>query len=107
VEVTSDQLRGWRERGYEDWLKQQQRLADMKVNREFALELAKANKGKALEEAALQVAAAQIYEVLMNFDATTLKEKLAGDPVNYTRLIHALAKLSDGGLKYERYRAEV
>jgi hypothetical protein len=97
----------WKEGGHEDWLKEQERLADMAAKREFALEIVKANQGSKIHEASLQLAASQIYDVITDFDPSTLKAALTGDPENYARLVNALSKLSEGGLKYERYRQEV
>lgn len=100
-------ISNWKDGGHQDWLKEQERLADMQAKREFALAIVKANEGSTIHEASLQVAASQIYEVLTDFDIATLKPALAGDPENYSRLVNALSKLSEGGLKYERYRQEV
>jgi len=55
-----------------------------------------------------KVAAAQIYELLMNYDPKVLKERLKeGDTSDYAKLVNVVARLSDGGLKHERYRDEV
>src|SRR5512138_3401294 len=79
----------------------------MRIRREFALDVVKANEGSQIHKAALQVAATQIYELLSDFEVETLKDKLSGDPENYARIVNAIAKLSDSGLKYEKYKAEV
>jgi len=79
----------------------------MRRAREFALQMVRENEGNAIQEAGLAIAATHIYELLLDFDPATLREKLDSEPANYARIVGALAKLSDGGLKYERYRAEV
>jgi len=108
IQIPNDQnITNWREGGFQDWLKEQERLQDMRAKREFALEIVKANEGSMIHEAGLQIAATQIYELLQDFDVKTLKEKLAGDPENYARIVNAIAKLNDVGLKFERYREEV
>jgi hypothetical protein len=106
-DLNASNVTNWQQGGYQEWLREQDRLEDMRIRREFALEVVRENKGSEIHEAGLQVAASQIYELLSDFDVNTLKEKLAGDPENYARIVNAIAKLSDGGLKYERYRAEV
>jgi hypothetical protein len=106
-ELNDQNVLNWRTGGYLDWLNEQARLDDMKARREFAMEIVKTNEGSAVHEAGLQIAASQIYELLSDFDVDTLKEKLQGDPENYSRIVNAMAKLSDSGLKYERYHAEV
>jgi hypothetical protein len=105
--ITEKNISDWYKGGYEDWLKEQSRLADMKARREFAMDVVRENEGSKIHEAGLQIAATQIYELLSDFDVESLKEKLAGDPANFSKIVNALTKLSEGGLKYERYRAEV
>jgi hypothetical protein len=56
----------------------------------------------------MKVAAAQIYELLMNYDPKVLNKRLKeGDTSDYAKLINVMARLSDGGLKQEKYRDEV
>lgn len=93
--------------GFNDWQKEQERLSDMKAKREFALEIVKENEGSQIHEAATQIAASQIYELLNDFDVASLKEKLEGNPKGFASLVQALSKLADSGLKYQRYHAEV
>lgn len=105
--ISDQNLINWKDGGYQDWLEEQTRLQDMRARREFAMEVVKENQGSHVHEAGLQIAASQIYELLSDFDVETLKEKLSGDPENFARVVNAMAKLSDSGLKYERYHAEV
>jgi hypothetical protein len=105
--LTKKMLVCWRRDGHPAWLKEQQRLEEMQLKREFALQMVRENSGTAVQEAGLQLAAVQIYELLMDLNPKSLKKKLTGDPANYMRLVTVLTRLSDGGLKYERYRAEV
>ncbi len=93
--------------GYQDWLKEQSRLDDMRIRRDFALQDVKENEGSKIHEAAVQIAASQIYEVLTDLNPDTITEQLKGNPEQYSRLINALAKLSDQGLRYQRYKDEV
>jgi hypothetical protein len=97
----------WRKSGHQLWLKQQERLDDMRSKREFAMDIVRENEGGEIQEASMQIAASQIYQVLIEFDLSSLEESLKDDPENYARIVNALFKLSDGGLKYQRYRAEV
>ena len=107
-EVSMGHLISWRQGGYQDWLWERERLIHMRLIREFAQEVVRENQGKEVQEAAIEIATSQIYEMLTEFDPKTLRERLKrGNPVDYTRMLTALARMSDGGLKYERYRAEV
>jgi len=107
ADVSESNLSNWKEGGFRDWELHQDRLETDKLKREFALELVKDNEGSKIHEATLQLAASQIYEVLTDFDVGPLKEMLADKPGLYPKVINSIAKLSEGGLKYERYREEV
>lgn len=97
----------WSRGGHQDWLKEQEQVFQMDRMRESALRMVQRNEGAKVSEAGLQLAAAQIFEVLLEFDPKVLKRKLNGDAEVYARLVHVMARLSEGGLKYEKYRAEV
>src|SRR5262249_50394297 len=105
--LNTDHLYRWKFGGYEDWLKDQARLDDMGRKRELAMQIVRDNEGGAFQQAGLHLAASQIYEALEAFDPDELKALLRLDPQVYPRLVQALFKLSDGNLKYDRYRAEV
>jgi len=83
-------------------------LTNIEKLREFALKVVQSNEGTIMQQAGMKMAAAQIYELLMNYDAQVLKERLKeGDAVDYAKLVNLMARLSDGGLKQEKYRDEV
>jgi len=106
-DLVEQNITNWFQGGYQEWLKEQTRLADMKLRREQAERLATENKGSQVHEASLQIASSMIYDVLTNFDAETLKEKLQQKPEHVAPLINALAKLSDQGLKFQRYQEQI
>jgi len=93
--------------GYTDWLKDQDRLEDIRAKREFAIEVIKANDGATIHEAAMQFMASQLYDVVVDFDLAKLKAQLSENPALYNDIASALAKLSKGGLEYARYRDQV
>ena len=105
--LNQQNLCNWKHGGHKDWLKQLDRLENMRAAREFALDVLRDHQDTTISEATLQLAASQIYEVITEFDPKTLKKQLRGDPENYARLVNTLFRLTDSGLKYERYRAEV
>ena len=108
IELPNDQnITNWRDGGFADWLKEQARLDDMRAKREFALEIVKQNEGGKIHEAGLNLAASQIFELLQDFDVAALKEGLAEDPENYSRIVGALAKISKEALNFEKYRDAV
>ena len=108
IEIPNDQnITNWREGGHREWLKEQERLADMRHKREFALEIVRQNEGSKLQEATLHLAASQLYEALTDFDINGLKESLADKPERYTEVVNALAKLSKGALDVEKFKDNV
>jgi len=100
-------MSAWKAGGHEDWLNEQAFLDDMKAKREFALEIVSQNEGGKIHEAGLNLAASQIFELLQDFDATAMKQLIATDPENYSRIVGALAKISKESLNYEKYRSMV
>jgi hypothetical protein len=107
IVLTDRQLAQWARGGYQDWLEAIRWVDRVKVIREFAREIVRLNKGQAIQEAALHVAAGHIYDLLTTLKPGSLNKKFKGDPENYARIIRALALISGGGLKHEEYRAKV
>jgi hypothetical protein len=105
IEIPNDQnLTNWREGGYADWLKENERLNDMRAKREFALRIVSENEGGKIHEAGLNLAASQIFELLQDFDVAAMKEKLAENPEEFSKLVSALARISKEALGFEKYR---
>lgn len=105
IEIPNDQnVTNWRDGGYADWLKENERLNDMRAKREFALRIVQDNEGGKIHEAGLNLAASQIFELLQDFDVSELKEKLSADPENYSKVVSALARISKEALGFEKYR---
>jgi hypothetical protein len=107
IVLTERCVSSWSRGGHQDWLKEQERLSQGERMMVSALKVLRDCQGTAIEEAGLKVAAAQIFQVLMDFDPKVLKKRLGRSAEGYAKLVHAMARLSDGGLRYERYRAEV
>src|SRR5437867_3615334 len=92
VVLKGKNLGKWKHGGHQDWLEERRRLEQMDKTREFALEVVKNSQGKVIAEAGLDVAAAQLYELLMNFDLQRLKKKLTERPEAYPKLVGILTK---------------
>jgi hypothetical protein len=108
IQIPNEQnVTNWLQGGYKDWLAENSRLADMQQKREFALRIVQENEGGKIHEAGLNLAASQIFELLQDFDVSTLKEQLAEDPENYSKVVSALARISKEALGFEKYRAAV
>lgn len=110
--VDDQNITNWRGKpaessGYNDWLKQEERLEDMSAKREFAMEIVKQNQGSQLHEATLHLAASQLYDAITDFDVTRLKDLLDESPENYAAIVNSLAKLSKGALDLRKYQDAV
>jgi hypothetical protein len=83
----------WRQTGYQRYLNQQERLSLIQSNHEAALDMVAANDTLTLPEAGLQIIASQYFEFLGELSPAALKEKLAEDPLKYTRFLNVYARL--------------
>jgi hypothetical protein len=105
--INEQNLTNWKDGGYQDWLKSNERLEQMRLLREQALDVVKDNEGSKVTEAALHLAAAQAYEILSDYDLSAFKDVLAEKPALYGKVVNGLAKISSEVLGYERFRTEV
>jgi hypothetical protein len=105
--VRPQNVSNWRANGFQKWLKQNERLQEMKDRREFALQMVKDNEDSNVSEAAMQLAASTIYEALDDLDTGAIKTLIREQPENFPKLVNSLAKVSDVGLKFKRYKSEV
>ena len=94
----------WKDKGYQRHLDQKERLAYVQANREAALDIIASEDTATLPEATLQIIASQYYDLLGDFSAASLKEKLAQDPLKYTRLISVFARLTREILNLKKHR---
>lgn len=102
--INEQNVTAWFQGGYQDWLKEQERLDDMRAKREFAMEIARENEGTRIHEAGLHTAASQIFEMLNDLDIEGIKDRLKEDPENYSRIIGALSKISKQALDFRKYK---
>jgi hypothetical protein len=89
--------------GYRDWLKDQQRIADCKMRHELTLDLARSAQGLASYQAAPKVAVAEICQTIVDLGPEGLKEAMQASPLNCFRLLNAMARLINSGLKCETH----
>ena len=99
-------LSSWRIGGHKDWLRQQERLEEMKARREFAFEIAQQSDG-AFQTASLAMSASQVYEALLDFDVGKLKARLTEKPELHSILVEAVAKLSRTGVGERKLQLEL
>src|ERR1044071_1885070 len=106
-QLTVEDLLLWQKTGHQDWLQERKQLAELEHIRDLARAVLKSGDGAVIQEASLQIVAARLYELLNWFSPKAFKKKTHQNLSDYARLVNALIKLSDSGLKYERYRAQV
>jgi hypothetical protein len=94
----------WRDGGYEEWLKHQERLEQMEAKTAYAVELAQSSDGAKFQEATLNLTAIQFFEVLNRFDPAKLASTLETRPEKFPALINSLAKLTREVTGLKRYQ---
>jgi hypothetical protein len=105
--VSAEQITEWQQDGHKEWVRERERLEGLDRLREMAKQVPGSSGGNLIQEAGLRMAADQIYEMLCWFNPKVFKKKVQENLADYARVIAMLVRLSEGGLKYERYRAEV
>lgn len=107
IELSPTEVRTWQESRETERLNQREQLEKFRRLRRFAAEVVQANLGCQLQELGLHLIASQAYELLSALDPRRLKEQLQDDLALYVHLLNAVSRLSDSGLEYEKYRAEL
>jgi len=106
-DIKKENVGEWRIGGYQDWVLEQERLAEMKARRETSVNIVKDNLDGNPHETVLQLAAAQIYDTLKEFDATRLKELLDDRPEHYTQVVNAVVRVSKSAVEIEKMKLNV
>ena len=76
----------------------------MRARLDFASKVVNDENGQLIDQASLRIAVLRLYNLLTDFDPAVLKSKIADHPGSYARILNALCKLTEGGLKFERHR---
>lgn len=93
--------------GYADWLAQEAKMATLERSRDFALSVVREGSGGDVHEAALNLAASELFDTLVDFDPQKLRTALADKPEMYLELVNSIARLSKPGLDFAKYREQV
>ena len=102
--ISEMNLSRWKDSGYRWHVTGRDCLATVRANRERASDLVTSDDAATLPEATLQIIASQYYQLLGDFSPESLKQKLAEDPVQYTRFLNVFARLSREILHLKKYR---
>jgi hypothetical protein len=104
-DLNEDNLTNWRSGGYQEWLREEDRREMQNAKKERTEDLA-SDRGSKIHQATLQIAAANMCDLLTELEPCELREILEKDPDKYTRLLNALVRLSDGQLRCEEHQAK-
>ena len=100
-------ISNWFDGGYKDWLREQAVLNRLELTAEAAARILRQAGEEPLQQAVFQVAAAQLFELLSEFNLAGLKDTLPSDPNHYHRLLIAVARLNRGALDLEKFKDHV
>jgi len=104
--LSENNLSNWKSGGYTDWVTEQQRLDRMRVRQEFAIDLVRENNGVTSHQAASQIAALNLCDIVDDFDPEILKRALLSDPETYVKLLNAYTRLLNAMPKLSRAEVE-
>jgi hypothetical protein len=102
VSLNHENLSNWHNGGHQDWLYDQQWREDTRALQESALESLDDIDHARVNQAALHVAALQIFGALRNLQRGPLHEKLGGDSAAYSRLVNALSRATREALNAQK-----
>jgi Protein of unknown function (DUF3486) len=97
ISLNHQNISNWKHGGFLDWVLEQECLAEMKLQREYASDLLDSGDETKFLQAVIQLAVTQILQALK-------RGKLNEDPLNYTRLLNSLARLAHEALVMRKYR---
>ena len=111
-DLSENALSTWRSGGYQDWLEERQRLEVIVRQHEFNIDLARNSDGTESHQAAFEIAALRVCDLLTGFDPAVVRGNLENDPADYAtlinsfaRLLNSLPRLSQGNLNCRREAA--
>ncbi|MDB6122089.1 MAG: hypothetical protein JWQ71_1082 [Pedosphaera sp.] len=104
--MTVAQFPRWYKGGYREWLAEQSQLEGVGAQAEFAQELVKKGDWNTFQEAGLQMASAQFFEMARKLDVSALREMMEEKPEVYVRMVNSLVRLSKGRMELEKQKRE-
>jgi hypothetical protein len=105
--ITERNFTNWKNHGYKYWLEQQEETDRVHKATNLALAAATSNKTMVVHQSTIHLVATQLQEALAKLNTQSIHDSLESDPGNFAKLVNAIARLSEGGLRFERYHAEL
>jgi hypothetical protein len=97
-----DNLSRWHAGGYQDWVKEQAWITELRARLDLASDILKEKGSENIHALSLRIAVSQLFGLLVTFEPSCLTKKFEDNPEHYLRLLHALAKLNTSAISYER-----
>jgi hypothetical protein len=94
VSLLPSNLSRWRKGGHQDWLKERLWLEQMESRLELVIDLLRKNEADRLPQAAQQLTALRIFELLKNLDPIPPQPDPRGVANSVTRAAHAICRLT-------------
>jgi hypothetical protein len=104
LDLNEDSLSNWRPGGHQDWLKEQEALAEWSAKWEFGQDLVNRGHGLTIHQVVNQMLASQIHDAINDAGPSVIQNALQADPRNIIPLIQAIAGLTQAELDSERFR---
>jgi hypothetical protein len=98
-----DHIQQWKKYGYQDWLREREWLERLSSKAEFSTDILAGPDSLNLHEASLRMAASQMFDQLMRFNAAA--ETSEPDQLEkFPKLVNALSRLTREVLAFQKYR---
>ena len=105
--LNTQNLTNWKQGGYQEWVKNQELIERTRAHTEHAIDLLRETDGTAnaakVVEACHMVGATQLMEALLEHGDDAVKNMLVDKPDTYIRILNAVCRLADSGLRCEEY----
>ena len=90
----AENIRQWKNGGFQDWLKHHDELSESEKLRQMAIDVATRHDGGKTQEAALHIGASLVFQTFLKFDSRKLSRRLDRKPEHITTLLNSFARLS-------------
>jgi len=93
--ITEMNLSNWKNGGYQDWLHLQQRAEYLNSRLASSLQLVRQSPAGSPQQTAQQLLAAQLCEIMVDYDPALFLQHLNKTPELYTRLVSSIARFNE------------
>ena len=105
--IAPKNISNWKEGGFQDWLNHCQRLDELELKSEYAVEVAQQADPSKFQHATVNLTCLQFFEMLNRFDPIRLAASLEVKPEKYPALINSLARFTREFVGLTRFHEEL